>query len=147
MAITAGEGQWSDLEADSGTLATGWHHVAAVIEPNNLRLFLDGKTVGKALGKYVLSDLGVTTNNWLGRSQYPTDAFFKGSMDDLRIYNYAMSQAEVAAVYAGREPELPDRPQWFFTVQKNELSPPEPPVDSPNVYYVPLKSEQNLQGQ
>jgi len=53
----------------------------------------------------------------------------------------------VAAIHAGREPELPDRPQGFFTVQKNELAPPEPPEDSQNVYYVPLKSEQNLQEQ
>ncbi len=99
VAITAGEGQWSDLDAASGTLASGWHHVAVVLEPDNLQLYLDGRDVGNTEPLYVMSDLGVTTNNWLGRSQYFTDAFFNGSLDDLRIYNDALSKEQIAEIY------------------------------------------------
>jgi len=99
VAITAGEGEWVDVDADSGTLASGWHHVAVVLEPGNLHIYLDGEVVASTEGWYVLSDLGVTTNNWLGRSQYMTDAYFNGSLDDLRIYNDALRKEQIAEIY------------------------------------------------
>jgi hypothetical protein len=40
-------------------------------------------------------DLGVTTQNWLGRSQWTADPFFGGSIDDFHIYNRALSESEV----------------------------------------------------
>jgi hypothetical protein len=40
-------------------------------------------------------DLGVTTNNWLGRSIYTADPYFNGAIDDFRIYDRALSEAEV----------------------------------------------------
>ena len=44
-------------------------------------------------------DLGTTTQNWLGRSQWTTatggDSYYKGMMDDFRIYNRALSEGEV----------------------------------------------------
>jgi tetratricopeptide (TPR) repeat protein len=99
VGITAGQGQWTDLDASTGTLASGWHHLAIVLEPDNLKLYLDGKVVGSTPTLYVLSDLGVTTNNWLGRSQYSTDAYFNGSLDDLRIYNYVLGDKEITDIY------------------------------------------------
>jgi hypothetical protein len=40
-------------------------------------------------------DMGVTNQNWLGRSQYTTDPFFGGSIDEFRIYSRALSESEV----------------------------------------------------
>ncbi len=34
---------------------------------------------------YTIAGMGATTNNWLGRSQYATDAYFNGAIDELRI--------------------------------------------------------------
>lgn len=34
-------------------------------------------------------------NNWLGRSEYSGDQFFNGSFDELRIYNYTLSETEI----------------------------------------------------
>ncbi len=99
VAITAGEGEWVDLDADSGTLPSGWHHVAVVLEPGNMHLYLDGKVAASTEGWYVLRDLGTTTNNWLGRSQYMSDAYFSGSMDDFRIYNTALTGSQIAEIY------------------------------------------------
>ena len=99
VAITAGEGQWTDLDASTGTLPSGWHHVAVVLEPGNLRLYLDGIIADSTNSLYVLSNLGVTSNNWLGRSQYPTDAYFNGALDEFRIYNFALSDNEIAGLY------------------------------------------------
>jgi hypothetical protein len=75
----------------------GWHHVAVVIDSVSmtLRLYQDGSLVDSGPTIRLPKDLGVTTQNRLGRSQYPADAYFNGSLDDFRIYNRALSEAEV----------------------------------------------------
>jgi len=87
----------------SNTLASGWHHVAVTIsDPNTagnrtIRLYLDGTQVGmNSQATLSPSSLGVTTNNWLGRSQFDADAYYAGRLDDFRIYNRALSMPEVA---------------------------------------------------
>ncbi len=90
-----------DLDSPTGTLDTGWHHLAVVSEPNNMQLYLDGQPAGNMSPEFVLSDLGVTNQNWLGKPEWPNDAFFSGSLDDFRIYNRVMSQEEVEKVMRG----------------------------------------------
>ena len=41
------------------------------------------------------ADLGVTTQNWIGRSQYEGDAYFMGMLDEFHIYNRALSTGEI----------------------------------------------------
>jgi len=41
------------------------------------------------------SSLGNTTNNWIGRSQYASDAYLDGQVDGFRIYNRALSASEI----------------------------------------------------
>ena len=48
------------------------------------------------------ADLGMTVNDWLGRSQFATDPYFNGDMDELRIYAAALTPAQVAVVYQQR---------------------------------------------
>jgi hypothetical protein len=63
---------------------------------------MDGKVADEnTTAVLVPSDLGVTTQNWLGLSQYPADPFFVGSLDEFRIYNKVLSGAEVRFL-AGR---------------------------------------------
>ncbi len=78
-------------------LTTGWHHVAVVIDSAamQLRLYQDGMLAASGATSLLPKDLGVTTQNWLGRSQWTADAFFGGSIDDFRIYSRALSESEV----------------------------------------------------
>jgi hypothetical protein len=39
--------------------------------------------------------IGATLNDWIGRSQWTGDAYFNGSFDEFRIYNFALSVAQV----------------------------------------------------
>src|SRR5262245_1330255 len=41
--------------------------------------------------------MGVTTNDWLGRSQFAADAYLIGSINEFRIYNGALNPLEAAA--------------------------------------------------
>lgn len=45
------------------------------------------------------ANLGATPNDWLGRSQYGGDPYFKGVIDEFRIYNFALSPAQVVLNY------------------------------------------------
>ncbi|UCG46121.1 MAG: LamG domain-containing protein [Phycisphaerales bacterium] len=98
FAITTGGGGGENIINTASTLMSGWHHVAVTIngDTRNLIVYLDGSVVGTNTSSTVtVSDLGVTTNNWLGRSQYAADGYFMGSLSDFRIYDFAMSQAQL----------------------------------------------------
>jgi hypothetical protein len=78
-------------------LGTGWHHVAVVIDgaTMNITLYLDGAVVASGTTTVLPKDLGITTQNWLGRSQWIADGYFGGMLDEFRIYNRALSGGEV----------------------------------------------------
>jgi len=80
-----------------GPMTVGWHHTAIVIngQTKTLTLYLDGEPVVSGPTAVLPKDLGNTTQNWLGRSQYAADGYFTGSLDEFRIYNRPLSQAEI----------------------------------------------------
>ncbi|MBN2133103.1 MAG: LamG domain-containing protein, partial [Sedimentisphaerales bacterium] len=98
VSITAGPELRTDLATSTGVYG-GWQDVAVVLKPDELRLYRYGRIEGSVSPSCVLSDLGETTNNWLGRSQYPEHPYFDGAFDDVRIYNRALSQDEIAELY------------------------------------------------
>jgi hypothetical protein len=78
------------------TLPSGWHHVAVTIEAatKTIKLYQDGTLVGSGPTTLLPKDLGVTTLNWLGKSQWP-DPLYNGQIDDFRIFNRVLSEGEV----------------------------------------------------
>jgi len=98
------QGIWTDITASSGALPTDWHHVAVVIHETakNLKMFVDAEVVAGASTLYLLRDLGATTQNWLGGAQHEADACFTGSIDEFRIYNRVLSEAEVCYLAGDR---------------------------------------------
>jgi hypothetical protein len=44
--------------------------------------------------------LGGTSQNWIGRSQYTGDPYFNGRIDEFRIYRGALTAADIAALIA-----------------------------------------------
>ncbi len=104
FAITTGGSGAEEQATAPDTLPGGWHHVAVTINANirTIVLYLDGEIVARTTAAALTPhDLGITGNNWLGRSQYAADAYFRGSLDDFRIYNYALSQDEVKDTMRG----------------------------------------------
>ena len=66
-------------------------------------LYVDGVSVGTNTAMTLRpSNLGNTANNWIGRSAFTQDPFFNGLIDDFRIYNRALSAAEITALFAVR---------------------------------------------
>lgn len=81
-------------------LPTGrWVHVTVKLSGTVGKLYVDGVQVGEGSGIVVTPyQLGNTPNAWLGRSQYGADPSFNGQLQDLRIYNGALGDAEIAAL-------------------------------------------------
>ncbi len=78
-------------------LPTGWHHVAVTIDSTSmeLTLYLDGRAATSGTTQILPMDMGETTQNWLGRSQFAADAYYMGSVDEVKIYDKALSSLEV----------------------------------------------------
>jgi hypothetical protein len=77
-----------------------WVHVAAVNNgQGNGYIYWNGKL--KASGS-LLTPLNVTRNNvYIGRSNWSTDAYFNGKMDEARVWNVARIEAEIQADMLG----------------------------------------------
>jgi hypothetical protein len=99
FAITTG-GNAMEQRIDTTTVLplNAWHHVAVVLgagAPYTGTVYVDGAAVGmNAAMTLHAGDLGTTTNNYLGKSQFP-DPYFAGELDDFRVYRRALTADEI----------------------------------------------------
>ena len=96
---------------DSDPLDDGKPHcVVMVIDgtAKKLHTFVDGKEpmAAEDLGENTLDKVR-QVNNWLGRSSYDQDGGLSGSIDEFRVYDHALSAAEVAAMVKAGPDTLP----------------------------------------
>ncbi|MGJ3703455.1 LamG-like jellyroll fold domain-containing protein [Variovorax sp. AFSI2.2] len=89
---------WPEQPLSADPLPTGrWVHVAVTLSATVGTLYVDGSPVASNNEIWITPyQLGHTTRTWLGRSQYGGDRFFKGRMQDLRIYSGAQDAAFIA---------------------------------------------------
>lgn len=89
----------SEQQINGPVLSTGtWHHVAVTQSGNVGVLYVDGTEVGRNNNMTLNpSNLGITTQNWIGKSQWP-DPLMKGFIDEFKILNRALSAEEVIYV-------------------------------------------------
>lgn len=97
FAINRGEGE---QRLNAGALPTRqWTHVAVMLDASGGRLYVNGSLADQSSGITVkLADFNPVIN-YIGRSQFP-DPLFNGMIDDFRVYNYGLSEAELAEVIA-----------------------------------------------
>jgi hypothetical protein len=97
FAIRATDSTAESTITASGAMAPGWHPLAVVIDgtTTTLQLYIDGVLVASGPTTTLPKDLGSTTQNWVGRSQFTADAYFQGDLDDLRIYDRTLSAGEI----------------------------------------------------
>lgn len=97
FAITDGSGE----QVVDGTepLPTGeWLHLAVTMKDSLAILYVNGEEVGRNSEMTLRpSSLGETTQNYIGRSQWP-DPFLEGRVDDFRIYSNAFAVEDVLAL-------------------------------------------------
>ena len=80
-------------------LSTGaWKHVAVTMTSGSVKIYVDGSLLKTATNITLKPSDVAGICNYLGRSQFIADPTFNGSLDDVRIYNYVLSQSEIQAI-------------------------------------------------
>ncbi|MDP9151513.1 MAG: LamG domain-containing protein, partial [Myxococcota bacterium] len=101
FAITVGNLAGEETVPVVPTLAAStWHHVVITLAGAVATVYVDGQQVGHNLSMTLTpSSLGMTTQNWIGKSQDPTDLFLNGKVDQFRIYGRALTVAEIQQLF------------------------------------------------
>jgi hypothetical protein len=83
-------------------------HFAVVVNvaEGKLVLYVDGVLQGSTTFSGSLAHLN-DVNNWLGRSQFSSDAYLAGTIHELRIFSTARTAAQIAAAAAAGPDALP----------------------------------------
>jgi hypothetical protein len=101
---TGGSGGEQQINSGSGLLPTNtWSHLAVTLSGNTGTLYVNGTPIGTNNAITLRpSSLGVTNQNWIGRSQYG-DPTLNGAVDDFQIYSRALTATEVQALAGGQQ--------------------------------------------
>jgi hypothetical protein len=99
--IDAGGGGLSETSGPVAISLGEWHHAVGIYDGFTARLFIDGVLQNS----HTCSGTLTTSSNdlELGRDPSNTDRYFDGLMDQVRIYNKALTEEEVAYLYQGRQ--------------------------------------------
>jgi hypothetical protein len=93
---------WSTQQGRSATfddeLPPGWHHLAAIRGRNRLSLYVDGKPVAQSAA-FEPTSFNLTNEAPLKIGFGPHD-YFNGAISDLRLYDRALSESEIARIAA-----------------------------------------------
>ena len=73
-----------------------WQHHALTYDGTTLVWYIDGAVIGTHIYAYNTDD----TVLWAGKSEGVLSGYFAGSLDDVRVYSWALSQPEVQLVHA-----------------------------------------------
>jgi len=98
--VTAANNNYQYLQSTTDISNNSWNHIVSVISNNNLRIFLNGTLI---LNTTVNPQLRVGNSASLligsgARSDKPAEQF-KGQIDDIRIYNRALTDSEIQTLY------------------------------------------------
>jgi len=105
----------------TGTFNLGtWYHIAGVMNGSTMYLYVNGVQVGStSLG----NNIGNSANNLtLGeRGDLISGSTFAGLLDDVRVYNRALSSAELLALYTSTSPRLATVGKGLFRTMSDSI--------------------------
>jgi len=84
------------LNGQTRVSADEWHHVVGIYDGKEIRIYVDGR-----VDVSMPWDRGIETNDYpvlIGENAGQTERFWHGLIDDVRIFNYALTEDEIAAL-------------------------------------------------
>lgn len=93
-----GGGGWRDFGANAPAPDDVWHHVACTFDnvSKSMTIYIDGVSAGSGTLNYT-PDVNDTAL-WVGRSGNWNSASLEGGLDEVRVYNRALSQLDITAL-------------------------------------------------
>jgi len=73
-----------------------WYHIAMTYDGSSMKLYVNGQLKNQ---KAVTGNLKINNRNFSIGSDNGAQKFFNGSIDDIRLYGSALSQAEIQYIY------------------------------------------------
>jgi concanavalin A-like lectin/glucanase superfamily protein len=104
----------SESPPNSSVFDGQWHLVAGTFDGSNMRFYVDGNQIGPAMPGTGISYEAPITDSPFYVDGYPPQAgcfgfpAFPGGIDEVRVYNRALSQTELARLAAAPGPNAPD---------------------------------------
>jgi uncharacterized membrane protein len=98
-----------------------WHHIVGTRSANSILLYVDGILNGiRTIDPTANIDLTNAYDLVLGRRNSVDSAYFKGAIDEVRVYNRALDGIEVTALYTGlgEIPRIGLIGEWLFNEGK-----------------------------
>jgi hypothetical protein len=94
----------NEQQLSAATLSVGtWKHVAVVLGAGVSTVYIDGGVATTSTSVTLRpKDLGAINYATIGKSGFSVDPFFDGQIDELRVYNRALSASEVQALFQFR---------------------------------------------
>ncbi len=96
--------------------ANQWFHITVVLAPSSRKIYFNGNLVTESTASY-----SITANDnklYIGTDYVPqSDRVWDGQIDDVRIYNRALTQAEIRQLASKRGIGLQPRPRQFTYYQ------------------------------
>lgn len=81
-----------------------WNHIALIVTPKNISVFINGRL--REIKPLSLSENTKCANDILIGTDYFNSTFFKGALDDVRLYGSALKANKVYDIYNYNEYEL-----------------------------------------
>jgi hypothetical protein len=108
-------GNTSTLIGTEATLAVGtWIHAAAMYDGSTMKLYQDGVLVG-SMTKSGLIDIDLSVPTWIGANPGVPGQVFDGRIDEVQLFNRALSEAEIANAMATPLRRTPPAPTCAAT--------------------------------
>ncbi len=95
---SAGGNAYADVSISATGINNGaWHHIVATVSSTTITTYLDN--VQKNTGAWTHGIKASSENTFVGWSAYPSTTYFNGTLDEVRIYDRALSAEDVAQLY------------------------------------------------
>lgn len=93
---STGETSGRGAQANGPVISAGSHHFVVIVDDtgNTVSLYVDG-VLGSTVGFTGTIAATLGPNNWLGRSNFTTDPYLGGTLDEFRIYGVALTAAQL----------------------------------------------------
>ncbi|MEM6430095.1 MAG: LamG-like jellyroll fold domain-containing protein, partial [Deinococcota bacterium] len=100
-----------------------WHFVAGTYDGRSFRIYVDGRLIGT---QPLMQTINPSQDDPLFIGSYWRGQYFQGGIDDLRLYNRALTTSEIEQLYQQERPlEAPTSP--------TTTTPPTAPIPPPSV--------------